>query len=98
MGEKYWNPHIRGVPERRLLKAGEMLRKLQKLRKFQSQLFNLTGRDEAKTHLKVVLAHFIIMEYKGILYIKVNLCEFVCVSGIEIHTVGPILTKFGMGA
>ncbi len=22
----------------------------------------------------------------------------VCVSGIEIHTVGPILTKFGMGA
>ncbi len=24
MGEKYWNPHIRGVPERRLLKAGEM--------------------------------------------------------------------------
>jgi hypothetical protein len=34
------------------------------------------------------------------LYIKVNLCVcvFVCVSGIEIHTVGPILTKFGMGA
>jgi hypothetical protein len=23
---------------------------------------------------------------------------FVCVSGIEIHTVGPILTTFGMGA
>ncbi len=33
-----------------------------------------------------------------ILYIKVNLCVFVCVSSIEIHTVGPILTKFGMGA
>ncbi len=33
---------------------------------------------------------------KIILYIKVNLC--VCVFGIEIHTVGPILTKFGMGA
>ncbi len=34
-------------------------------------------------------------------FIKVNLCVcvcvFVCVSGIEIHTVGPILTKFGMG-
>ncbi len=24
-------------------------------------------------------------------------CVCVCVSGIEIHTVGPILTKFGMG-
>ncbi len=43
-----------------------------------------------------------------ILYIKLSLCVcvcvcvcmcmFVCVSGIEIHTVGPILTKFGMGA
>ncbi len=28
----------------------------------------------------------------------VFLCFCVCVSGIEIHTVGPILTKFGMGA
>ncbi len=25
-------------------------------------------------------------------------CLCVCVSGIEIHTVGPILTKFGLGA
>ncbi len=25
-------------------------------------------------------------------------CVCVCVSGREIHTVGPILTKFGMGA
>ena len=25
------------------------------------------------------------------------MCLCVCVSGIEIHTVGPILTKFGMG-
>jgi hypothetical protein len=33
-----------------------------------------------------------------ILYIKLNPGGFVCVSGIEIHTVGPILTKFGMGA
>ncbi len=33
-----------------------------------------------------------------ILYIKVNLCVCVCVSGIEIHTVGAILAKFGMGA
>ncbi len=39
-----------------------------------------------------------------ILYIKLNLCVCVCVfvcvcvSGIEIHTVRPILTKFGMGA
>jgi hypothetical protein len=35
-----------------------------------------------------------------ILYIKVNLCVCVCVcvSGIEIHNVAPILTKFGMGA
>jgi hypothetical protein len=30
----------------------------------------------------------------SILYIKLNLC----VSGIEIHTIWPILTKFGMGA
>jgi hypothetical protein len=39
-----------------------------------------------------------------ILYIKLNLCVClclcvcVCVPGIEIHTVEPILTKFGMGA
>jgi hypothetical protein len=37
-----------------------------------------------------------------ILYIKLNpggfVCVCVCVSGIEIHTIGPILTKFGMGA
>jgi hypothetical protein len=33
-----------------------------------------------------------------ILYIKLNPGGFVCVYGIEIHTVGPILTKFGMGA
>jgi len=26
------------------------------------------------------------------------LCVCVCVPGIEIHTVEPILTKFGMGA
>ena len=32
-----------------------------------------------------------------VLYIKLNPGVF-CVSGIEIHTVGPILTKFGMGA
>ncbi len=33
-----------------------------------------------------------------VLYIKVNLCLCVCVSGIEIHTIGPILAKFGVGA
>ncbi len=33
--------------------------------------------------------------YKGE---SVFVCVCVCVSGIEIHTIGPILTKFGMGA
>ncbi len=28
----------------------------------------------------------------------VCVCLYVCVSGIEIHTIGPILTKFGMWA
>jgi len=32
------------------------------------------------------------------LCVCVFVCVCVCVSGIEIHTVGPILTKFGMGA
>ncbi len=43
---------------------------------------------------------FFIFFSQFILYIKLNpcLCVCVCVSGIEIHTVGPILTKFGMGA
>jgi hypothetical protein len=32
------------------------------------------------------------------LCVFVCLCLCVCVPGIEIHTVEPILTKFGMGA
>jgi hypothetical protein len=32
------------------------------------------------------------------LCVFVFVCVCVCVPGIEIHTVEPILTKFGMGA
>ena len=51
-------------------------------------------------HSSLLTNHLII----PILYIKLNpglcvcVCVCVCVSGIEIHTVRPILTKFGMGA
>jgi hypothetical protein len=31
-------------------------------------------------------------------FVFVCVCVCVCVPGIEIHTVEPILTKFGMGA
>ena len=42
------------------------------------------------------LWHLIYKVESGCVCLCVCLC--VCVSGIEIHTVGPILTKFGMGA
>jgi hypothetical protein len=34
----------------------------------------------------------------NLIYKGESVCVCVCVSGIDIHTLGPILTKFGMGA
>ncbi len=55
-------------------------------------------RDVENVHLEANIDNWIFIHY---LIYKVEflcVCVFVCVSGIEIHTVGPILTKFGMGA
>ncbi len=47
---------------------------------------------------------WILLLENDLIYKVESVCVFVCVcvcpgvSGIEIHTVGPILTKFGMGA
>jgi hypothetical protein len=79
----------------------QILRNFFSLREIMIQNYSILTNTETNTSGQSIhpCKHYI-------LYIKLNrgvcvcvfVCLCVCVSGIEIHTVGPILTKFGMGA
>ncbi len=53
---------------------------------------------EASVRLTSLYQLVQISSFLYLIYKVESVCVCVCVSSIEIHTVRPILTKFGMGA
>jgi hypothetical protein len=79
------------------IKSEEMLIKIREC----SVQMNICNQSEVLNGIRIFkISHLIIsltfVILKNLIYKVEAVC--VCVSGIEIHTVGPILTKFGMGA